>query len=258
MLRFSDNQLSIKEIYLSGIKAYKAVYSKVWIIVLINALLSGLTLLIINHYLPPSVPQNAMAVKTAAATATTAAVAPVSPHFTAVLLLNAALVLIATYLYAVLLHQIYFLIKGEETALQKSLSIALYKYPIIIIASIISLILAGIGFIALVIPGVYVYILLLFATPFILFDNKNIFSSIKASAKLVWGNWLRTFLVLLPLTFIVIALSLFANSIAHGNTAVFVILNMLSSLFIFPFYPIFILYLFNDLKVRKGMVVKAA
>jgi hypothetical protein len=56
--------------------------------------------------------------------------------------------------------------------------------------------------IALVIPGIILSISLVFYSALIINDNESIFSSLKSSHRLVWGNWWRTATVfLVPMFF---------------------------------------------------------
>jgi hypothetical protein len=246
MSKFSDTALSFKEIYLAGIKTYAEAFPKVWIIAFINGIVSAVGLYVRELYMP-IIPQKA------AITASTANMPPISPHDTALFWgWNVVFALVAVLFFAILLQQVFEVIKGEKAGLLGSVKFVLSKASVVIIASLITLFLAGIGFLLFLLPGIYLYVLFIFTVPYILIENKGVFAAIAASVKLVWGKWIRTFVVMLPITAIFVLFTGVALKLTQGSSIGFSIASGIIAFLFVPFFTIYILYQFNDLRIRKA------
>jgi len=118
------------------------------------------------------------------------------------------------------------------------------------------------GMICFVVPGIFLVFLLSYSFLAVLIDNKNIFSSFKYSAQLVWGNWWRTFTIflitfLLMMIFIVIIIAgvnFIVMSLLHLKVMMAItvlnIIAMILSLFIWIFLANVFVCQYYDLKLR--------
>ena len=52
MFKYSDKPLSLMEIYNSGITLYKCSFSKIWYLILLNAVILNLLMVLKNHIIP--------------------------------------------------------------------------------------------------------------------------------------------------------------------------------------------------------------
>jgi hypothetical protein len=99
-------------------------------------------------------------------------------------------------------------------------------------------IIIGIGFVALVIPGIILTIMFCLVLPALLIENAGVIGSMNRSRELVGHRWLKTFAVLLLVLIILVVAGVIVNAISapFGAASVFVT-NVLSS-FYAPILPI--------------------
>jgi len=141
--------------------------------------------------------------------------------------------IIVFWLVVCLLYYMYQLMTNSNHGIKDSIRTTLIKFPLYFIASIIMAIIVVIASLLLLIPGIFLHYLLGFFIFCILFENKGIISSFKRSAQLVWGNWWRTFFVLVfPMIFAII---------------LFVLFDVVFD------YPVFLLYRFHPLTLGHSI-----
>jgi hypothetical protein len=107
--------------------------------------------------------------------------------------------------------------------------------------------------------GIFLGVLMFFFNLFILFGNAKIIQSIKESIKLVWGNWWRTFgVILVPVIVIFIAIQIMNFLVGLVMPKVGIannITNLCVLTLLYPWFNSLILVQFNDLKLRRRSVV---
>ena len=154
---------------------------------------------------------------------------------------------------------------GLGSALQQSLS----RLPTILLMTLLIMLALTIGFLLLIVPGLILMVsfALCFATA--LFESKGPVGALSESHRLVWGNWWRT-LAILTVGFIIVFVIYMAVSLVIGAVAPFLVLGgsdvetvllitlvtslligVLASLLITPFYISMLLAIYWDLKLRK-------
>ncbi len=121
-------------------------------------------------------------------------------------------------------------------------------------------VLIGMGATLLLIPGVIIGVLFLFA-PFVLAaENVGVIAALSKSVQYVAGSWLQVFLRLAPVALMIILLWYF---FAYAGTAilmaaqnVFVFVFIISALVSLPimFFTIFVFNIYEDLRVARGAV----
>ena len=94
----------------------------------------------------------------------------------------------------------------------------------IFVLGIITTILIMVGFIAFIIPGIYLMVVLSLSIPILFFEGNGIFESIGRSFKLVKGKWWSTFGLLIVATVLMYAVSM---------------------IFVVPFYVFYFLSMFT-------------
>jgi zinc ribbon protein len=128
--------------------------------------------------------------------------------------------------------------KGEAS-LGGSIRFTVSKLLSIWALSIIVGIVVGLGFIALIVPGIILAIMFSLALPALLIENKGVFDSISRSRQLVSHRWGKTFGTFLALGIIVIIASLIVSAItAPLGTIIGPVANGILSAFYQPLFPI--------------------
>lgn len=119
------------------------------------------------------------------------------------------------------------------------------------------------GGIAFILPGIFLSILLGFGGVAIIVDDKGIFAALKHSAVLVWGNWWRTFFVILLFGLIIFIAAFILGLIVsipmvfifHVTVAKGIMINrfvsMIMMIFMLPLWVSVMIRLYHDLKARK-------
>ena len=114
------------------------------------------------------------------------------------------------FLGAVIVRFVYEVKTKSIFSWREIIKFVLSKYFLIIIATIIFYVLMALGSIALIIPGIFLMIKLMFYEYGILLDNEKAISSLKRSWRITKGNWWQLlflgliFVTLIMLTSIII------------------------------------------------------
>jgi len=104
--------------------------------------------------------------------------------------------------------------RGTTLSFGASFAKALRRAPELLVGGIITVIVTGIGFILLFIPGIYLWIrMTLFIVP-LEDEARGPFASLGESWRLVGGNWWRTFTVISVLIIILVVLELVLGMVA--------------------------------------------
>ena len=152
---------------------------------------------------------------------------------------------------------------GEQVGWRSSLRYAMRRLPALIVLSIVSTILIGIGSLFCFIPGIYLFAAFYVAVPALLVEGSGPFRSLGRSRELVQGRWWGTFgvavvgyvlvsIVTFAITGLIVGLA-FANP--DRNTVTGFALNTLAatlgSMLSTPAAAAFATVLYIDLRVRK-------
>jgi hypothetical protein len=89
------------------------------------------------------------------------------------------------------------LIEKGKANMGESFNFTVYKLPSLLIATLITGILTVLGALALIVPGVIIYIMFYLVTPAIIIENIGALDSLSRSRKLVSNRWLKTFVLTL-------------------------------------------------------------
>lgn len=173
---------------------------------------------------------------------------------------NVIIGFVELWVVSVLIHAGYQSMVSSNKSIGNSCFVATKKYGISLITSILYAIMSMIGFLVLLLPGIFVQVLFVFYLLLILVKNDGIISSLKHSAKLVWGCWWRVFFtILIPLIVLVIVAGileklfhfpvafLYRRMLQEVNWRTYVVLWVLLTIFI-PWVISVGLCLYQDLK----------
>ena len=145
-----------------------------------------------------------------------------------------------------------------------SLGIGVKKLLPVFVGMIIYMVAILLGMVLLVIPGIILMLSLAFYQMLIVVDDNRTFESLRASHRLVWGNWWRTatvflvpavlYLVIYVVLGLVLGLFIPLTEGEGGRTTLELAINVMTvavSTFSMPLFYSVALTLLNDLKLRK-------
>jgi len=154
---------------------------------------------------------------------------------------------------------------GIGAALQKALT----RLPAVLLMMLLFIIALAIGFVLLIVPCLVLMISLMLCFNVALFEDKGPVTSLSESHRLVWGNWWRT-AAILTVGFIVIFVIYLVAAMIIGVITPLVVLGgggvenavlvalvsgllvgVLMSLLVTPFYVGMAIAIYWDLKLRK-------
>jgi hypothetical protein len=166
---------------------------------------------------------------------------------------------------AILLRQ-HAIAYGQASTLSADLRRVLSLLVPSIAMVLLSVLLIAVGLVLLVVPGLYLAVALLFAYPAMLLDGQSVTGAIRASLRLVRGNWWRTSLVLTVALFAVIVfyavgsvVGLILSRLVGGGDVgtVFLVTSVITALIGALFTPFMValsLAQYDDLKLRRDGV----
>lgn len=152
---------------------------------------------------------------------------------------------------------------GRPATWRSSLAHARTRAGALIWLAVLSVVFVIIGFILLVIPGIWLMVAISVAVPALMFEGVGGFAAMKRSMNLVDGRWWATFGRLLAayvlLFAVIFGVSALIGALASGitlhNVTVFVALgglvNAIATILIAPFVAAVATVIYIDLRVRK-------
>jgi len=239
MFEFSTRKLNVPEIWKSSFGLYKQTLSKVWYLAFIMILiLLGCFNIAIKTYIPNQALEH---------------VQKPTFHFSPIAALCYVIAMIVgLFLISVILHRMYNLATDPNYSLQRSIRFVLSKYLIIFSCVLVVYIATVTGLFLFIIPGIFIGILFIFSLLSVLFEDTGWLSAIKRSCKLVWGNWWRTFAVIIaPALLLVVIQNVIALIIGIHYIWVNILVISLVMSALKPYFDAVLLVQFNDLKLRE-------
>jgi hypothetical protein len=95
------------------------------------------------------------------------------------------------------------LIQKGKASFGESFNFTAYKLPSLLIATLITGILTALGFLALILPGIIIYIMFFLVIPAIMIENIGALDSLSRSRRLVNKRWVKTFVLALIVALII-------------------------------------------------------
>ena len=167
----------------------------------------------------------------------------------------------ALIFYAAMIYRIDNLVCGRDDSFGEGLWIGLKKFPAMFFGMFLYMIAVMVGTLLLVVPGIILWLSLLFYVYFIVVENSSAYGALKASHKLVWGNWWRTLMVfmvpgiMLMVVYMVIGLLVAVLGIEAATSTPLNLVDIFSNLIIGVIMPYFYAlgYVqYRDMKLRKS------
>lgn len=132
------------------------------------------------------------------------------------------------------------LIEKGKASLGESFNFTLNKLLSLLAAALITGILIGLGFIALIVPGIILYIMFYLVVPSVMIENIGAFGSLSRSRRLVSNRWLKT-LVLSLIVGMITGFVSFIGSLIGGPLGIYgLFLSSIIAAFVQPILPILI------------------
>ena len=139
---------------------------------------------------------------------------------------------------------ILFLVKTESASTTSDIYIyTLYKLPLIILWSLIIGIVVTLGFLLLIIPGVYIYLRYVFYIFELLLSSKKSSEAVRDAFSMTQGKVVDIFTYFLPLVFVIILCAILIFSITN-----LLIVELLFSYIWITFSFTYTYYLYNQIK----------
>ncbi|GJM06920.1 MAG: hypothetical protein DHS20C10_06540 [marine bacterium B5-7] len=170
--------------------------------------------------------------------------------------------LLSTWLGASIYVMLDDLRHGRPASMLRSITQAVRKFPIIVIAFVLSAVLTALGFVALVVPGIIMLIVTQFYLPVVMTTDMRWWKAFKYSSDLVWGNWWRTacifvapllvYMLLFSLITALVDISHIAGVAQHLESVHMAILMLVSTVCI-PLIFSTVLTQLDDLKARQHL-----
>lgn len=237
---FPDKQLTVKETWLASLRLCSKTFTRVWP----QSAMLGLTMIVMTWINTRIVPPSAInaQIKIQEMTLTKGIY----------IFASLAALFLMIYLGGVILHRTYVIGKEQKTSTGDSFAFVWKRSFTLISCLLLVFLSCMLGVLALIVPGIFLFILFTMVQPLILFDERGCFAALKHSCKLVWGNWWRTFAVFFPLLISSYAASFGAQFISNHGYWWYGTVG--SAVFVIFFYPLFyacVLIQYSDLKLRR-------
>jgi hypothetical protein len=130
------------------------------------------------------------------------------------------------------------LIEKGRASLGESFNFTIYKLPSLLIVTLITGILTALGFLALIVTGIIIYIMFYLVIPAIMIENIGAFDSLSRSRRLVGNRWLKTF-VLALIVGLIIGIPAFALSLIMAPLGIYSLLvSSVITAFVQPIFSI--------------------
>ncbi len=154
----------------------------------------------------------------------------------------------------------------SEMSLGEALQAALGKVPLLFLMSILFAIVVAIGLVLLLVPGIILMVSLILCFNLMMLEGRGPVASLTGSHGLVWGDWWRT-LAILSVGAIIVMVIYFALVLVLGVAIPLIglrssdpfmfamvsgiLVGVLASLVLTPFYISMLVAVYWDLKLRK-------
>lgn len=157
---------------------------------------------------------------------------------------------------------------GQNLPMGACMATGLRRLPTVIVATILySLAIMG-GFLVLIVPGLILWVSLIFYTFCIILEGDGILESLRHSHRLVWGNWWRTFVICsvffivyyviylaIQVPFLIVDQITFDTELGAmpglGQTMFSMVGDTVATVITFPLMASVFVAVFHDLKLRK-------
>ena len=177
---------------------------------------------------------------------------------------GAMFILIGLYaiIYGALIHYCTTCARGDHASLKASLAAAGSRGLVLFVAGFLYFLALLVGTAALIIPGIFVMVSLLLYANRIMLDGAGIWSSLRDSHRLVWGNWWRSMAVFTVIMIVYTVMSLAFGlpagiadqllfDVQLGGGPLSTLSGAITAAIVIPYLCSSIVMLDHDLKLRR-------
>jgi hypothetical protein len=245
MFQMPDSPQSIGKVLDSGFRLFAYSFKHVFFLVLIAAVAIALPNMIFGNTTDPQVMAQS-----------------VGPML--------AMLLVGWLVFLVFYNAVFYrmnaLADDRDAGAGEAIGAGLRKMLPVLGAGILFSLAVMVGSLLLLIPGVILMVSLILYVPLIVCDDEGVFSALRTSHNLVWGDWWRTTAVFLVpfVVYIVVymAVAMIVGAVAGASAvtsgevgdSVYTMINVamvVISVIAYPFFAAIMLVQLNDLKLRK-------
>ncbi|HMN46419.1 MAG TPA: hypothetical protein PKE27_17710 [Povalibacter sp.] len=181
-------------------------------------------------------------------------------------LANLATIILSLWSMGAVYLKVHAIGTDTDMGLGEALTTGLRKVPLLFVTGVLFGIALAVGLVLLVIPGLILMVSLMLCFNLVLFEDKGPIAALTGSHNLVWGNWWRTTAVLTVGLIIVMVIYVAVGvvlgvaipliGLGAGDPLMVglisgVIIGVLASVVLTPFYVSMGIALYWDLKMRK-------
>ncbi len=183
-------------------------------------------------------------------------------------------IVVYTAIGGALIAQVDAIARGERLKAGAALGLGLQRLPTMLGVTILVGLMAGIGMLLLLIPGIYVAVVFMLASLLPILERAGVAESLSISSRLIRGNWWRSFTIVLVAVAIIYVLFLVVGIIVGVVTAMGIgggsagttpaaaadsfgfqmaklAITTIGNLFTMTFLPSVLLAVYYDLKLRN-------
>ncbi|MEM2936944.1 MAG: hypothetical protein QXJ63_00160 [Candidatus Bathyarchaeia archaeon] len=146
-------------------------------------------------------------------------------------------------------------IERGKAVLGEALNYAVYKIFSLLAAALVTAILIGLGFIALIVPGIILLVMFSLVVPAIIIEDIGALESLSRSRRLVSRRWLKTFILLLIVYLAVLFTSYVGRLIGQPLGLFNVIVSNVTAAFVQPIIPISITVYYYAMLAKEAQRV---
>ncbi len=246
MALFSSERLSVGQIFATSFRLWKVVFAKVQLLAFLAFIWGALPYIFLSDL-------------------DATRLSMFSNKTVEEVILSVIYLLGLIWFFAAVYRRAYQVLNLQGGGLLNALWIGLKKLLPLIPALIISGVVLTASYLVFLIPGVIVMVILIFYYPLIVVDDLGPLVAFKRCFNLVWGDWVRTAVVVLVPTILFAAVSIsiemggwgFFSAIypLSGKSSIYHhLVKLVFGAFYFPFFVTLVLVQLNDLKIRKSLM----
>ncbi|MCK4870842.1 MAG: hypothetical protein KAS93_07015 [Gammaproteobacteria bacterium] len=153
--------------------------------------------------------------------------------------------------------------RQQDESIGGSFWFGIKVFPRTFLALILAMFVVFVGFICLVLPGIYLTPIMFLVVFAVIVDGHKPVAAVKEAAKLIWGNWWRVFgsllLIMLIMMAGVMAFVIFISitiAIIHlpvrMTHIIMMIVAPLPLIFLYPWIQCFYFMIYHNLKLRRA------
>ena len=152
-------------------------------------------------------------------------------------------------------------IEGRESGFESALRFGISKLVSVVALTLLLSVVVGLGFVALVVPGIILAVVFSVAMPSLLIEKVGVLGSLGRSRELVGHRWLKTFATFVVLLVIVIAIGVVVDVVAGLIGAAFgggsVIISSALGAVAAPLFPVALTVYFYSNRARVAPPTQA-